>query len=512
MSPAMIPSRRRGTGGVRSLLNRVGMLAVVALCLAVIIIASAQLGRHFGLVGADFLRPITIPGLAGETPKPSAAALAEAGLLDPTDNPVVVVAPIVSPSPGLSPTLLPPPILSPSPTIISRPALHSGLWVPILMYHYIRQSPDRAGIGLSVLPADFEAQMQYLKDHGYNTVTMSDLDRALLSGASLPPKPVALTFDDGHADFYTVAAPVLQSLGMTATNYVPTMLIDGIDYMTWSQVENLDAQGFEMAAHSQFHVDVSKVSASRRLGVPVRRLQLQHRTAGAPGGLLERRHHSRRRMARRPADATHATGTGRRSRVAGAVCRQPEPQLEAVAERALDRHPDDDPVGGAFVLTLAVFASQALDVIPGAFGAHRSHPPGDGDVANPVVAIEDADRHPRVIPEVLGPSPVFGGVEDELVALRVDPSHGDVRAAVGAQRRDRGQVRLLEQLALLRRKGYHLGGVFAELLQRALLDLTHTLAGKPDAATDLVEGLALAIGQTEAQLEDQALPLLQLGQ
>ena len=96
----MIRSRRRGTAGVRSLLNRVGMLAVVALCLAVIIIASAQLGRHFGLVGADFLRPISIPGLAGETPKPSAAALAEAGLLDPTDNPVVVVTPIVSPSPG----------------------------------------------------------------------------------------------------------------------------------------------------------------------------------------------------------------------------------------------------------------------------------------------------------------------------------------------------------------------------------------------------------------------------
>lgn len=263
MSPAVIRGRRRGTAGVRSLLNRVSMLAVIALCLSVIIISSAHLGRHFGLVEDDFLRTITIPGLVGETPKPSAAALGEAGLLNPTDNPVAVVAPIVSPSPDLSRTLLPSPILSPSPTIISRPALHSGLWVPILMYHYIRRSPDRAGIGLSVLPADFEAQMHYLKDHGYNTVTMRDLDRALLSGDSLPPKPVALTFDDGYVDFYTVAAPVLRRLGMTATNYVPTMLVDRNNYMTWSQVENLDAQGFEMAAHSQFHVDVSKVSASR---------------------------------------------------------------------------------------------------------------------------------------------------------------------------------------------------------------------------------------------------------
>ena len=263
MSPAVIRSRRRGTAGVRSLLNQGSMLAVIALCLSAIIVSSAYLGRHFGLVRDDFLRTITIPGIAGETAKPSAASLAEAGLLEPTDNPAVVVAPIVSPSPDLSPTLLASPILSPSPTIISRPALHSGLWVPILMYHYIRHSPDRSGIGLSVLPADFEAQMHYLKDHGYNTVTMRDLDRALLSGDSLPPKPVALTFDDGYVDFYTVAAPVLRRLGMTATNYVPTMLVDRNNYMTWSQVENLDAQGFEMAAHSQFHVDVSKVSASR---------------------------------------------------------------------------------------------------------------------------------------------------------------------------------------------------------------------------------------------------------
>jgi peptidoglycan/xylan/chitin deacetylase (PgdA/CDA1 family) len=228
----------------------------------VIILSSVHLGRHFGLLGDDFLRAITIPGVGSHSPKPNTAALAEAGLLDPTDNPVVVV-PIASPSPESSQAALPSPMLSPSPTIVSRPILHSGLWVPILMYHYIRRSPDRAGVGLSVLPEAFVAQMNYLKDNGYNTITMRDLDRALLSEGSLPPKPVALTFDDGYVDFETVAAPTLRDLGMTATNYVPTMLVGRNNYMSWSQIEELDAEGFEIAAHSQFHVDVSKVSAAR---------------------------------------------------------------------------------------------------------------------------------------------------------------------------------------------------------------------------------------------------------
>jgi peptidoglycan/xylan/chitin deacetylase (PgdA/CDA1 family) len=238
------------------------MLAATALCLSVVVLSSAHLGRHFGVVGADFMRNITFPGLGGQSPKSNTATLAEAGLLQPSTDPVPLPA-IATPSPDPSPALLPSSLLSPSPTIISRAPLRSGLWVPILMYHYIRTSPDLAGVGLSVLPVAFKAQMNYLKDNGYTTITMRDLDRALLTGAKLPPKPVALTFDDGYVDFDTVAVPQLEELGMTATNYVPTMLVGRNNYMTWTQIETLDSEGFEMAAHSQFHVDVSKVSASR---------------------------------------------------------------------------------------------------------------------------------------------------------------------------------------------------------------------------------------------------------
>jgi peptidoglycan/xylan/chitin deacetylase (PgdA/CDA1 family) len=74
---------------------------------------------------------------------------------------------------------------------------------------------------------------------------------------------VALTFDDGYQDFYSAAVPIMRPLGITATNYVPTMLVGRSNYMTWSEIQQLDSEGYEMAAHSQFHVDVSRVAPAR---------------------------------------------------------------------------------------------------------------------------------------------------------------------------------------------------------------------------------------------------------
>jgi peptidoglycan/xylan/chitin deacetylase (PgdA/CDA1 family) len=140
-----------------------------------------------------------------------------------------------------------------------------GLHVPVLMYHYIRVAPpgDKVGYNLSVTPSDFAAQMKYLREHGYTTITMRQLDLALLKHEPLPSKVVALTFDDGYRDFYTAAAPVLRENGFTATNYVPTQLVDRAAYMTWDQVQELDAQGFEMAGHTQFHIDVTHTAVAR---------------------------------------------------------------------------------------------------------------------------------------------------------------------------------------------------------------------------------------------------------
>ncbi len=87
--------------------------------------------------------------------------------------------------------------------------------LPILMYHSLLK--DESQHGDYVLSPDiFRQDMEYLHEHGYETVVVADLIAYVKEGAPLPEKPVMVTFDDGffNNDYY--AGPVLQELGMKA--------------------------------------------------------------------------------------------------------------------------------------------------------------------------------------------------------------------------------------------------------------------------------------------------------
>src|SRR5262245_20632003 len=105
---------------------------------------------------------------------------------------------------------------------VFTPSLH----VPILMYHYISANPrapaDPLRTRLSVPPAQFAQQLAYLHRAGYTTITLDDLVDALHLHATLPSKPVILTFDDGYQDFYTNAYPLLRRYRDKATIYIIT--------------------------------------------------------------------------------------------------------------------------------------------------------------------------------------------------------------------------------------------------------------------------------------------------
>ncbi len=71
----------------------------------------------------------------------------------------------------------------------------------------------------------FASQMKVLRDR-FNVIRLSDGVEGLKNGA-LPPGAVAITFDDGYADNYHVAFPVLRDLGLPATFFVATGYLDG---------------------------------------------------------------------------------------------------------------------------------------------------------------------------------------------------------------------------------------------------------------------------------------------
>jgi peptidoglycan/xylan/chitin deacetylase (PgdA/CDA1 family) len=139
-------------------------------------------------------------------------------------------------------------------------------FIPILMYHYVRNvdpTRDRIGYGLSVSPAKFAAQMDWLYREGYTTLRMETVARCLSGLQTCPPRSVALTFDDGYEDAYRNALPVLQHYNFVATFYIVTDFVGYTGYMNWEQLRAMRDAGMEIGAHSNTHLDLTSLDPFR---------------------------------------------------------------------------------------------------------------------------------------------------------------------------------------------------------------------------------------------------------
>lgn len=142
---------------------------------------------------------------------------------------------------------------------------HAGA-IDILMYHSIS---DGAG-PTCIAPTIFRDHLAILADCGYAPVSPGALAAWMAGEASLPRRPVVLTFDDGFADFATAAFPALQAHNWTATVFLPTAHIGGTDawephtprcparaLLSWDTVAELARMGIEFGAHGVTHTDLT---------------------------------------------------------------------------------------------------------------------------------------------------------------------------------------------------------------------------------------------------------------
>ncbi len=91
----------------------------------------------------------------------------------------------------------------------------------VLCYHKIGAPPPGSKLkDLWVSPKRFRAQVKYLLDNGYATLTFSELKKFHDGAAALPDKSVLITFDDGYENNYTHAWPVLRELGAKGNIFV----------------------------------------------------------------------------------------------------------------------------------------------------------------------------------------------------------------------------------------------------------------------------------------------------
>ncbi len=84
----------------------------------------------------------------------------------------------------------------------------------ILMYHKVAPANPS---GLTVTTAMFDRQCAWLVARGYSAVSFAQVINNMRTGASLPERPVILTFDDGFHDFTDYTLPVLRHYNLSAT-------------------------------------------------------------------------------------------------------------------------------------------------------------------------------------------------------------------------------------------------------------------------------------------------------
>ena len=135
--------------------------------------------------------------------------------------------------------------------------------IPILMYHHILTPKEKANspfanANTTVTTIEFNGQMQYLKDQGYTTISLLDLESYLNKSKNLPGKSIVITFDDGLISTREYAYPVLKKHGFVAEQFIITGRIQasppafnwtGLQFFSQQDMDNM-ADVFNYGSHT----------------------------------------------------------------------------------------------------------------------------------------------------------------------------------------------------------------------------------------------------------------------
>jgi len=130
---------------------------------------------------------------------------------------------------------------------------------PVVTYHRFRRDGD-PWRGIHV--ADFERHLQLVADR-FRPVLFGDMVQALGSSEPVSPRTVALTIDDGYADFHELALPLLVKYRVPATIFVVSGFLDG----GWIWTDRVD-RAVQTTERERLTLDFDHVHEDVALGEP----------------------------------------------------------------------------------------------------------------------------------------------------------------------------------------------------------------------------------------------------
>lgn len=134
------------------------------------------------------------------------------------------------------------------------------------MYHAVTLENHEACGHVHVPYGAFAAQLQWLYENGYETITVSEIGDPRQSDA----KKVVLTFDDGYYSLYHLVTPLLKRYRFSATLFLTTYPVGAANYdvlpalekefpegdrpLTWQELEEMEHSCWDIQAHGHQHL------------------------------------------------------------------------------------------------------------------------------------------------------------------------------------------------------------------------------------------------------------------
>jgi peptidoglycan/xylan/chitin deacetylase (PgdA/CDA1 family) len=163
-------------------------------------------------------------------------------------------------------------LIKPAETIIIPPTDY----IPVLLYHHFAIRDMGQGNDVVTTQAELEEQIRYLKEQGYEFISLETMNRLLQRvekekvkykrnekdriGLGLDKKYICITIDDGYLSNYELAFPVFQEYRVPASIFAVTDSITeqkGLMKFTWEQAEKMvHSRLVKIYNHTANHVPV----------------------------------------------------------------------------------------------------------------------------------------------------------------------------------------------------------------------------------------------------------------
>lgn len=127
--------------------------------------------------------------------------------------------------------------------------------VPIFAYHRVEYKDDV----YTMPPEQFDQQMQYLKEQGYQTIKLEDYVQGRREGKVFH-KTCVVIFDDGYLENLTYAAPIMQKYGFVGNMFMAVKFEGWPGYLDWHTQHDLLRYGWAEGSHTFDHEPLTKMS------------------------------------------------------------------------------------------------------------------------------------------------------------------------------------------------------------------------------------------------------------